>query len=99
MTTEERLDRMESNLQHLVAVQDQMMDVLGLSIEGERRLATRVERMEQVQEELQATIQETARQHNETAKRHNALAETVLEIGDKLNALIAVVDGIVRGRS
>ena len=44
MTFEERLDRVEKNMDRLVTVQDQMMDVLGLSLEGQRRLATRVER-------------------------------------------------------
>ena len=67
MTFEERMSRVEANLERLASVQDQMMDVLGFSMEGERRLATRTERLE----------------------------TTVLEIGEKRNALIGVVDGLV----
>jgi len=81
MTIEERLTRAEENLGRLAAVQDQMMDVLGFTLEGERRLATRMERAE----ELQTTIQEN----------HRKLEATVQEIGDKLNGLIGIVDGLI----
>ena len=58
MTTEQRLDRLEGNLDRLVAVQDQMMDLLGMTAEGERRLAARIERIEQADAKLRETIQE-----------------------------------------
>ena len=73
---------MEGNLGRLVAVQDQMMDLLGLSLEGQRRLATRTERMEENMERMQGNMQR--------------LETTVQEIGDKLNGLIGVVDDFIR---
>ena len=51
------------------------MDLLGMTMEGERRLATRAERQEEA---------------------HQRLEETVHEIGERLNALIAVVDDLIR---
>jgi hypothetical protein len=78
MTTEEHIERVEKNLHRLAVVQDQMMDVLGMTVEGERRLATRMERIEELQ-----------------AKADHTLAEA----GEKLNALIAVVDGFIRGKN
>jgi hypothetical protein len=84
MTVEERLDRNEANIQRLASVQDQMMDVLGLTLEGERRIATRTERLE-----------ETVQQFGEGLI---ALREQVHEIDGKLNALISVVDEMIRRR-
>jgi predicted nucleic acid-binding Zn-ribbon protein len=84
MTVEERLDRNEANIQRLASVQDQMMDVLGLTLEGERRIATRTERLE-----------ETVQQFGEGLI---ALREQVHEIDGKLNALISVVAEVVRRR-
>jgi hypothetical protein len=84
MTVEERLDRNEANIQRLASVQDQMMDVLGLTLEGERRMATRTERLE-----------ETVQQFGEGLI---ALREQVHEIDGKLNALISVVDEMIRRR-
>jgi len=91
MTTEQRIERLEQNVGRLAAVQDQMMDLLGLSLEGERRLATRVERMEANMERMEKNMQ---RIEQSDAK----LRETVQEIGDKLNGLIGVVDGFIRGQ-
>ena len=84
MTVEERLDRNEANIQRLASVQDQMMDVLGLTLEGERRIATRTERLE-----------ETVQHFGEGLI---ALREQVHEIDGKLNALISVVDEMIRRR-
>jgi hypothetical protein len=74
LSLEERLARTEANLHRLAVVQDEMMDLLGFTMEGERRLATRMERAEESRAKLEATVQ---------------------EIGDKLNALIGVVDGLI----
>jgi hypothetical protein len=52
MTVEERLDRNEANIQRLAGVQDQMIDVIGLTPEGERRIATRTERLEETVQEF-----------------------------------------------
>ena len=60
------------------------MDLLGLSLEGERRLATRVERMEDAHAKLEASVQR--------------ISETLQETNEKLNGLIGVVDGFIRGR-
>jgi hypothetical protein len=84
MTLEQRIDRLEGNVGRLAVVQDEMMDLLGLSLEGERRLATRTERLE---ENLMLIEEKDAK-----------LRDTVNEIGDRLNALIAVVDDVVRGK-
>jgi hypothetical protein len=78
MTTEERIERMEKNLDGLARVQDQMMDLLGMTVEGERRLATRMEE-----------IHELHREHD----------RRMLEIDEKLNALIGIVDGFIRGKN
>ena len=83
MTTDERIDQLEIKVKRLAVVQDEMMDVLGLSLEGERRLATRTERLEEAREQDDA--------------RHAKLENLVHEIGDKLNALIAIVDGMIQG--
>ena len=84
VTTEQRIDRLEQNVGRLAAVQDQMMDLLGLSLEGERRLATRVERMEEAHAKLEASVQR--------------ISETLQETNERLNGLIGVVDGFIRGR-
>jgi sigma54-dependent transcription regulator len=84
MTTEERIERMEKNLHSLVVVQDQMMDLLGMTVEGERRLATRMEEIEELRRQTDRTL----------AKIVVTLAET----DEKLNALIGVVDGFIRGK-
>jgi hypothetical protein len=57
MTVEERLDRNEAKIQRLATVQDEMMDVLGLTLEGERRIATRTERIEETQQQIQGSLQ------------------------------------------
>jgi hypothetical protein len=44
MTTEQKLERLEKNLDRLADVQNQMMDLLGLTMEGEARLATEQQR-------------------------------------------------------
>ena len=110
MTVEERIDRLEGNLDRLVAVQDQMMDLLGLSLEGERRLATRMERMEENMERLAGNMQRLAGNMERVAGNMERLEgnmqrlegnmerleTTVQEIGDKLNGLIGVVDDFIR---
>ena len=96
MTVEERIDRLEGNLGRLVAVQDQMMDLLGLSLEGERRLATRMERMEENMERLEGNMQRLAGNMERLEGNMQRLETTVQEIGDKLNGLIGVVDDFIR---
>ena len=91
MTTEEHIQRIEKNLHGLAAVQDQMMDLLGMTVEGERRLATRMEQIE----EFRLEHEKFHVQHERTMKEIDLkLAET----GEKLNALIGVVDGFIRGK-
>jgi hypothetical protein len=85
MTTEERIEGMERKLRGLPKVQDEMLDVLGLTVEGERRLATRMEQIEEL--------------HREHDKRMIEVDIRLVEIGDKLNALIGVVDGFIRGKN
>ena len=65
------------------------MDLLGLTIEGEHRLATRTERLEQ-------TMQNVGEKLAQMGEKLTRLEETTQEIGDKLNGLISVVDGIIR---
>ena len=48
MSIEDRIARMEKNMEALVRVQDEMMDLLGFTVEGERRLATRQQRTEEI---------------------------------------------------
>ena len=48
MSIEDRIARMEKNMEALVRVQDEMMDLLGVTVEGERRLATRQQRTEKI---------------------------------------------------
>jgi chromosome segregation ATPase len=80
MTTEQKLERLEKNLDRLADVQNQMMDLLGLTMEGEARLATEQQRAKERWESLEKT--------------HKRLEEIVVEIGDKLNGLIGYVDGL-----
>jgi len=85
MTTEERIERTEKNLHRLAVVQDEMMDLLGLTVEGERRLATRMEQIEQLRREHEQRMRE--------------IDVKLAEMGEKLNALIGVVDGFIRGKN
>jgi len=96
MTTEQRLDRVENNLARLVAVQDQMMDVLGMTVEGERRIATRTERLETTVREISDKVNGLIEVVHEMSDKLNGLIEVVHEISDKLNGLIAVVDNLIR---
>ena len=73
---------MEKNLDSLAKVQDQMMDLLGFTMEGERRLATRAQRHDEAMAEIDAKLIQ--------------IEQTVSEIAGKLNGLIGVVDGWVR---
>src|SRR5271166_3463114 len=84
MTTEERIERVERKIQVLATVQDQMMDLLGMTVEGERRLATRMEEVEELRRETDRTIAKIVSMHAET--------------DEKLNALIGIVDGFIRGK-
>lgn len=70
MTLDERVAHMEQTVDQLVSIQERSLDLLGLSVEGQRRIAERTARLE----------------------------STVQEMGDKLNGLIDVVDGFIRGR-
>jgi ABC-type transporter Mla subunit MlaD len=80
VTTEQKLERLEKNLDRLADVQNQMMDLLGLTMEGERRLATQMERSNQRMDRIDQRLEH--------------LTETVSEIGDKLNGLIGYVGGL-----
>jgi DNA repair exonuclease SbcCD ATPase subunit len=80
MTTEQKLERLEKNLDRLADVQNQMMDLLGLTMEGERRLATQAEILKERMERAE--------------EKHQRLEEIVAEIGDKLNGLIGYVGGL-----
>ena len=63
MSLEERVDRLENSVSRLVSIQQQTVDVLGLSVEGQRRLAERTERLE--------------RSAQETTEKLNALIDVV----------------------
>ena len=89
MSIEDRIARMEKNLDGLAVVQDQMMDLLGFTAEGERRLATRQQRTEENVVVLSGKLVEV------TVKL-DVLSEKVVEVTEKLDGLIGVVDGIVR---
>jgi predicted nuclease with TOPRIM domain len=91
MSVEERLDQFDQDLQRTKArlrelkqVQEEMLDVLGITVEGQQRLATRVERSEEDFAAIRETIRDITVKHR--------------EIDDKLNALIDVVDGFIRGK-
>jgi len=91
MTTEEHIERVEKNVHRLAVVQDEMMDLLGLTVEAERRLATRMEGIEKPhQENEQAFV--------ETNKAIAGIGEKLAATDDKLNTPIGVVDGFVRGK-
>jgi hypothetical protein len=76
MTTEVHIQRMERKLRGIAKVRDEM-DVFGLTVEGERRLATRMQQTEELR-----------REHEQRMR----------EIDEKLNALIGIVDGFIRGK-
>jgi hypothetical protein len=85
VTTEQRIERAENNVHRLAVVQDEMMDLLGLTVEGERRLATQMEEHVQTMKKIDAILDKSAVTH--------------AEMDEKLNALIGVVDGFIRGKS
>jgi|HubBroStandDraft_1064217.scaffolds.fasta_scaffold238905_2 predicted nucleic acid-binding Zn-ribbon protein len=58
MTTEQKVERLEKNLDRLADVQNQTMDLLGLTMEGERRLATQAEVSKQKHERLEEIVAE-----------------------------------------
>src|SRR5262249_1994625 len=93
LTTEERLSRAEGNLQRLAASQDQMMDLLGLTMEGEQRLATRMERVEEAHERFRRE-QEAAESRGEAEM--GKISQTVATIDDQMTAVIGVVEGLIR---
>jgi hypothetical protein len=76
MTTEVHIKRMERKLRGVAKVRGEI-DLLGLTVDGERRLATRMQEIEQL--------------HREHDRR-------MVEIDEKLNALIGIVDGFIRGK-
>ena|ERR1700722_20108093 len=89
VTIEERIQRIEHNLDLLAAAQDRLsninvvlMNSLETRAEWEARMAARVEQAEK----------DTAR-HDKNMTRIEA---TIAEIGDKLNGLIGYVDGMER---
>lgn len=91
MQLEQRLDRLEANLGRLTGVvellaenqeaivrtQQESLDLIGLTVQGQAQIASRQQQMDAAQLRLD---------------------QTVAEIGDKLNALIAVVDQMIRGK-
>ena len=86
---EERLGRIESNVERLAVAQERlsnvivvMMNALETSAEGQARLAARVERSEQNFVRLENLVAQ--------------ISEKVSEISDKLNGLIGYVDGMKR---
>src|SRR5580658_3781545 len=95
MTTEERIERVEKNVHRLAVVQDEMMDLLGLTVEGERRLATRMEELRRENEQTAAKIDD---QFVKLSKIVEGIGERLAETDEKLNALIGVVDGFIRGK-
>ena len=64
MTLQEQIDKLQQTVRAIAAVQQESLDVLGMTVESQRRIAA----------------------------RQASLDMTMKEIGDKLNALIAVVD-------
>jgi hypothetical protein len=58
MTTEQKVERLEKNLDRLADVQNQTMDLLGLTMEGERRLATQAGVAKQKHERLEEIVAE-----------------------------------------
>jgi hypothetical protein len=89
MTVEEHLDRTEAKLQRLAKVGAKTMDLLGLTMEGERRLETRGERVG----EYQLRTEENRLRMEEGQRR---LRETLHEIGERLNALRTAVEQLTR---
>ena len=102
MATEERLDLLEQKVRNIRAIQDQTLDVLGITVEGQARLSTRTERIEENFARIEANFarmqQEAEQSNRESDNRHAALEMLVHEIGDKLNGLISVVDGFIGGK-
>jgi hypothetical protein len=95
MTTEERIERTEKNLHRLAVVQDEMMDLLGLTVEGERRLATRMQQIEELHREHQQKHEQRMDEIDVTLVK---IGHMHAEIDEKLNALIGIVDGFIRGK-
>lgn len=98
MTTEARIERAEKNLHSLAKVQDEMMDLLGLTVEGERRLATRMQEIEELRREHEQRMKEVDLKLAEISDQLVKTVVTHAEIDEKLNALIGVVDGFIRGK-
>lgn len=65
------------NLETIVRTQQESLDLIGLTVQGQAQIASRQQQMDAAQLRLD---------------------QTVAEIGDKLNALIAVVDQMIRGK-
>jgi hypothetical protein len=99
MTIEEHIERMEFKLRGLAKVQDEMMDLLGLTMEGERRLATRMERSEEFRLRHEEKMVEIDAQTVEIKRTLTEIGHKLAETDDKLNALIGVVDGFIRGKN
>ena len=76
MSTEQRLTKVESDIARILVVVGEASEILGLTVESQRRIAERAAHTE-------ATLGQT----NETLK----------EVADKLNGLISVVAGPIRG--
>lgn len=84
MQLEQRLDRLEANLGRLTGVVE--------------LLAEKQETIARVQDESLDLIGVTVEGQARIASRQQQLDQTVAEIGDKLNALISVVDQMIRGK-
>jgi hypothetical protein len=96
MTTEEHIQRSEQKLLGLTAAHRRLTDLLGMTDEGERQLATRIEQTQEfrVQQEESRARREEFRLHHERAMKEIDLTHAAMN--DKLNALIGVVDGFIR---
>jgi hypothetical protein len=81
MTTEEHIRRSEQKLLRLTAAQRQLTDLFGMTGEGERHLATRIEQHEEFRLHHERTMKEIDFKRAERAVKH-------AEMNDKLNALI-----------
>ena len=76
-----------------------MMDVLGLTVEGERRLATRMQEIEELRREHEQRMKEIDLRLVEISGQIAKTVVTHAETDEKLNALIGVVDGFIRGKN
>ncbi len=84
MQLEQRLDRLEANLGRLTGVVE--------------LLADNQEALARTQQESLGLIGLTVQGQAQIASRQQQMDQLLVEIGDKLNALVSVVDQMVRGK-